>query len=92
MPGPLQLIAISFGPGSDFQGQVLAEVDRLHGRGVLRLLDLLFVSKSEDGTIQRTVIGDDDFGALLSNIVPLGGSTGQPARFNPVTNTSRRFW
>ncbi len=74
MPGPLQVIAMSFGPGSDFQGRVLAEVDRLQGRGVLRLLDLLFVSKSDDGTIQRTVIGDDDFGALLSTIVPFGGA------------------
>jgi len=74
MPGPLQVIAMSLGPGADFQGRVLAEVDRLQGRGVLRLLDLLFVSKSEDGTIQRTVIGDDDFGALLSNIVPFGGA------------------
>ena len=74
MPGPLQVIAMSFGPGSDFHGRVLAEVDRLQGRGVLRLLDLLFVSKREDGTIQRTVIGDDDFGALLSRIVPLGGA------------------
>jgi DNA-binding CsgD family transcriptional regulator len=81
MPGPLQVIAVSFGPGSDFQGRVLAEVDRLQGRGVLRLLDLLFVSKSEDGTIQRTVIGDDDFGALLSRIVPFGGAgLVQPAR------------
>jgi DNA-binding CsgD family transcriptional regulator len=52
----------------------MAEVDRLQGRGVLRLLDLLFVSKREDGTIERTVIGDDDFGALLSRIVPLGGA------------------
>ena len=74
MPGPLQVIAISFGPGSDFHGRVLAEVDRLQGRGVLRLLDLLFVSKRDDGTIERTVIGDDDFGALLSRIVPLGGA------------------
>jgi DNA-binding CsgD family transcriptional regulator len=74
MPGPLQVIAISFGPDSDFHGRVLAEVDRLQGRGVLRLLDLLFVSKREDGTIERTVIGDDDFGALLSRIVPLGGA------------------
>jgi DNA-binding CsgD family transcriptional regulator len=74
MPGPLQVIAVSFGPGADFQGRVLAEVDRLQGRGVLRLLDLLFVSKGEDGTIQRTVIGDDDFGALLSTIVPFGGA------------------
>jgi len=68
------VIAMSFGPGSDFHGRVLAEVDRLQGRGVLRLLDLLFVSKREDGTIERTVIGDDDFGALLSRIVPLGGA------------------
>jgi DNA-binding CsgD family transcriptional regulator len=74
MPGPLQVIAMSFGPGADFHGRVLAEVDRLQGRGVLRLLDLLFVSKRKDGTIERTVIGDDDFGALLSKIVPLGGA------------------
>jgi len=74
MPGPLQVIAMSFGPGADFHGRVLAEVDRLQGRGVLRLLDLLFVSKRDDGTIERTVIGDDDFGALLSRVVPLGGA------------------
>ena len=74
MPGPLQVIAMSFGSGADFHGRVLAEVDRLQGRGVVRLLDLLFVLKREDGTIERTVIGDDDFGALLSRIVPLGGA------------------
>jgi DNA-binding CsgD family transcriptional regulator len=74
MPGPLQVIAVSFSPGSEFQGRVLAEVDRLQGRGVLRLLDLLFVAKNEDGTIQPVVVaGDDDFGALLSSIVPLAG-------------------
>ena len=71
MPGPLQVIAVSFGTGADFEGRVLAEVDRLQGRGVLRLLDLLFVAKDEDGTIQRLVVGDDDdFGALLSRVVP----------------------
>src|SRR5579862_5282070 len=50
MPGPLQIIAVSLGPGAGLQGRVLAEVDRLQGRGVLRLLDLLFVAKDEDGT------------------------------------------
>src|SRR6202049_1723169 len=75
MPGPLQVIAVSFGSGAEFQGRVLAEVDRLQGRGVLRLLDMLFVAKDEDGTIQRLVIGDDDdFGALLSRIVPFAGA------------------
>jgi DNA-binding CsgD family transcriptional regulator len=75
MPGPLQVIAVSFSPGSDFQGRVLAEVDRLQGRGVLRLLDVIFVAKNEDGTIEPVVVGgdDDDLGALLSSILPLGG-------------------
>ena len=27
-----------------------------------------------------------------TNIVPLGGATGQPARVNPWISTSRRFW
>ena len=75
MPGPLQVIAVSFTPGSDFQGRVLAEVDRLQGRGVLRLLDVLFVAKNQDGTIEPVVVGgDDDVGALLSNILPFGES------------------
>jgi DNA-binding CsgD family transcriptional regulator len=75
MPGPLQVIAVSFSPDSDFQGRVLAEVDRLQGRGVLRLLDVIFVAKNEDGTIEPVVVGgdDDDLGALLSSILPLGG-------------------
>ncbi len=75
MPGPLQVIAVSFGPGADFEGRVLAEIDRLQGRGVLRLLDVLFVAKSEDGVVERLVVGnDDDFGALLASIVPLDGA------------------
>jgi DNA-binding CsgD family transcriptional regulator len=74
MPGPLQVIAVSFSPGSDFQGRVLAEVDRLQGRGVLRLLDVMFVAKNEEGMIEPVVVaGDDDVGALLSGILPLGG-------------------
>ncbi|MGZ7006570.1 MAG: LuxR C-terminal-related transcriptional regulator [Ilumatobacteraceae bacterium] len=70
MSGPLQVIVVSFGPGADFQGRVLAEVDRLQGRGVLRLLDVLVVAKDEDGTIQRLDVGDDeDFGTLLASVV-----------------------
>ncbi len=75
MSGPLQLIAVSFGPGADFQGRVLAEVDRLQGRGVLRLLDMIFVAKSEDGIVERVVVGDDeDFGALLAGVLPFDGA------------------
>ena len=75
MPGPLQVIAASFRAAADFQGRVLAEVGRLQGRGVLRLVDLLFVAKNADGEIEQLVVsGDDDFGVLLSRIIPLGGA------------------
>ena len=70
-------------------------VDRLQGRGVLRLLDLLFVSKSEDGTIQRTVIGDDDFGRCCRRSCRLAGPAwrkqGRPARRASIRLT-RRHW
>jgi DNA-binding CsgD family transcriptional regulator len=91
MPGPLQVIAVSFGPGADSQGRVMAEVDRLQGRGVLRLLDMLFVAKNEDGTIERLVVEDEDFGALLSRIVPVDdadlvepAADNGPAAFDPA--------
>src|SRR5439155_6886841 len=72
MTGPLQVIAVSFGPGAEFRGRVLAEVDRLQGRGMLRLLDLLVVAKNPDGTMQRLSVGDDeDFGQLLASILPV---------------------
>ena len=59
---------------------------------MLRLLDLLFVAKKEDGSVERLVAGDDeDFGALLSRIVPLEGAglvaaaeDGSPG-FDPAT-------
>ena len=66
----MQLISVGFPQGADFEA-VLREVDRLQGRGVLRLLDALFVTKNDDGTISRIVMGDDDLGELLAGVVPL---------------------
>ncbi|HEY5016956.1 MAG TPA: LuxR C-terminal-related transcriptional regulator [Streptosporangiaceae bacterium] len=78
MTAPLQLIALSFDRDAGAEERILAEVDRLRGRGVLRLLDLLFVARSQDGAIERLTVGDDeDFGALLAGIVP--GGPGDPA-------------
>jgi DNA-binding NarL/FixJ family response regulator len=71
MTAPLQVIVFNFSLGADFEERILEEVDRLRGRGVLRLLDMLFVAKGQDGTVERLAIGDDeDFGSLLAGIVP----------------------
>ena len=90
MTAPLQVIALGFSRGAGSEDRILAEVDRLRGRGVLRLLDMLFVGKSQDGTVERLTIGDDeDFGSLLAAVVPVanGGSarpapTDDPAAFD----------
>jgi DNA-binding NarL/FixJ family response regulator len=81
MTAPLQVIALSFSRDAGAGDRILAEVDRLRGRGVLRLLDMLFVAKSQDGTIERLSIGDDeDFGSLLAAVVPVAdGGRGAPA-------------
>jgi DNA-binding NarL/FixJ family response regulator len=72
MTAPLQVIALSFSRDAGAEDRILAEVDRLRGRGVLRLLDMLFVAKSQDGAIERLTIGsDEDFGALLAAVVPV---------------------
>ena len=72
MTAPLQVIALSFSRDAGSENRILAEVDRLRGRGVLRLLDMLFVAKSQDGIIERLTIGDDeDFGSLLALMVPV---------------------
>jgi DNA-binding NarL/FixJ family response regulator len=78
MTAPLQVMALSFSRDAGSEDRILAEVDRLRGRGVLRLLDMLFVAKSQDGTIERLTIGDDeDFGSLLAAVVPV--ADGGPA-------------
>jgi DNA-binding NarL/FixJ family response regulator/uncharacterized membrane protein len=82
MAGPLQVIAVGFGPGVGVEGRVLAEVGRLQGRGVLRLLDVLVVAKNEDGTVRWLAADDEeDSGALLARIVPADGAglAGPPA-------------
>ena len=83
MTAPLQVIALSFSRGAGAEDRILAEVDRLRGRGVLRLLDMLFVGKSQDGTVERLTIGDDeDFGSLLAAVVPV--ANGGPAVPTPT--------
>jgi DNA-binding NarL/FixJ family response regulator len=91
MTAPLQLIALTFRLGADAESRVLAEVDRIEGRGALRVLDMVFLAKGQDGTVEGLEVGDDeDFGSLLASIAPSGspndrrsaagnGAAGEPA-------------
>jgi hypothetical protein len=49
--GPVQLLAIGFGPDANFEGRILAELAELEKEGTVRVLDLLFVAKEEGGDL-----------------------------------------
>jgi DNA-binding NarL/FixJ family response regulator len=77
MPAPLQMIALTFRRDAGAEGRLLAEVDRIEGRGVLRVLDMVFLAKGSDGTVEGLEVGDgEDFGSLLAGISPFGTGNG----------------
>jgi len=49
--GPVQVLVVGFDRPA-FSGEVLAEFTRLQKAGIVRLVDLLLVSRAEDGTLQ----------------------------------------
>ncbi len=51
MTGPVQVIVVGFEHPS-FGGEVLAELARLREAGVVRLVDVLLVSRDEDGAFE----------------------------------------
>ncbi len=78
--GPLQLAAIAF-ENPTFKGEILAELDAVRGRGVIRLIDLLFIYREASGEV--TVMTDTDveaadladYGDVLSTLLGLGESS-----------------
>ena len=49
--GPVQLIVVGF-KHPDFHGQIIAELQRLHDSGTVRVIDALAVHKDADGEIE----------------------------------------
>ena len=51
MTGPVQVLVVGF-DNPTFCGEVLTELTRLRQAGLVRLIDLLIVSRTEDGTLE----------------------------------------
>jgi hypothetical protein len=49
--GPVQVLVVGFDQ-PNFSGEVLGEFTRLRDAGLVRLIDVLLVSRSEDGTLE----------------------------------------
>lgn len=65
--GPVDYLVVEFPQGqSTFTGEMAAELARLSHEGLIRVLDLLVMQKSTDGTVEGFEIDDVDLGDLRS--------------------------
>src|SRR5512139_1424092 len=48
--GPIDFIALEF-PGNRFKGEILPDIFELVEQGIIRVIDLVIVVKSSDGTV-----------------------------------------
>jgi uncharacterized membrane protein len=72
--GPVQVLVVGFDHPA-FSGEVLAEFARLRSAGIVRLVDLLVVSRAEDGSLETTSPSDAataEFGALAAELLKAG--------------------
>src|SRR5262249_44606920 len=66
--GPVDVYIIGF-PGNKFSGKIAPAIRELVDNGTIRILDLLFVMKDEDGTVTTLAIEDlDDEGAAFAEL------------------------
>lgn len=75
LPGPISYLIVEF-PGNKMTGEGLPIIADLVERGVIRVLDLRFVMRGEDGSITALEIGDLDGDGTLDLAVFEGVSSG----------------
>jgi uncharacterized membrane protein len=59
MIGPIQLVVIGFPRDAQFRGEIIRALSELRGRGVVRLIDALFVRKDDEGRITASMHESD---------------------------------
>jgi hypothetical protein len=73
--GPISYLIVEF-PGSKMTGEGFPILVDLVDRGLIRILDLLFVTKGDDGTVRAINLSDLDHDGQLDLSVFEGASSG----------------
>ena len=75
--GPVQVLVVGF-EGTSFNGEILPELQRLKELDIIRLVDLVVVSKDVEGEIVGVELSDlsdeqrTEFGAIAGALIGLG--------------------
>ena len=78
MAGPIQMILFGFERTDRFRGDITRELERLSAKGVIRIVDVLFVMKQEDGEIvalEGSPLSEEErieFGAVIGGLLGMG--------------------
>lgn len=76
--GPIQMLVIGFDKDADYQGLILDELDRLTMRGLIRVIDMKFLMKDEQGdliALEQSNLTDEEaieFGVVIGGLIGLG--------------------
>ena len=73
--GPIDYVVIEF-PGSKMTGEGMPLLVDLVDQGVIRILDLVFVSKGDDGSVSGIAVADLDGDGVLDLAVFEGAASG----------------
>jgi hypothetical protein len=73
--GPVDYLVVEF-PGSKMTGEGLPLLVDLVDRGIIRILDLVFVKKEQDGSVSGLAVADFDADGELDLAVFEGASSG----------------
>lgn len=57
--GPIQLVVVGFPPDAQFRGEIIRALSDVRGRGVVRLIDALFVRKDAKGNVSAMMRDSD---------------------------------
>jgi uncharacterized membrane protein len=91
--GPVQMLIVGF-EGDNFDGSIMEELDRLKEHDIVRLIDLMFVKKNEDGeleTAHRTDLSPEEaeqFGAIVGALVGFGADGEEGAEYGAVAGAA----
>ena len=76
--GPVQILVIGYGADAQFTGAALDELKKLTEHDVVRLVDLLFVHKNEDGSVEKVELTDTHelakLGAVAGALIGFGAA------------------
>ena len=74
--GPVDYLVVEWPPGKEPTGEGLGMLADMTDRGLIRVIDLAFVRKEEDGTVRGLAIADLDADGSLDLVQFEGASSG----------------